>query len=112
MYLRLWSAWLFDLREGGGSNESDLLQKETIVFEGKEYPGISVLTAAYGKNPGLVFDRLAYGNTLDWILKQDVRKINRPEYAVEYHGKIYESKRQLGKELGISIVCLRTASCP
>lgn len=86
---------------------SDLLQKETIVFEGKEYSGISVLATAYGKDPNLVFDRLAYGNTLDRALKQEVRKINRPEYAVEYRGKIYESKRQLGRELGISIVCLR-----
>lgn len=81
---------------------SELLNKEKIYFEGKEYSGLTELAVAYGKEVTLVCDRLRYGFDLKRALTQDVRKVNRPEFEIEYRGKIYSSKRQLFREIGFS----------
>lgn len=81
---------------------SGLLQKETIFFEGKEYHGISELSVAYGHDPSLVLDRLYNGQPLERALKQGIREICRPEFEIEYHGRTYDSKRSLCRELGIT----------
>lgn len=85
---------------------TSLLQKETITFEGNTYPNLSALSTAYGMDPSLVIARLSYGLSLYDALYQPIKKRNRPEFEITYHGKIYESKRQLSRDLGISISCI------
>lgn len=83
-----------------------LLQKETITFHGKEYNGISALATAYNHDPSIIFDRLKYGFELERALLQPIRKINRPEFEITYRGKVYASKNELYRELGIAGVCI------
>ena len=44
--------------------------------------------------------------TLERALSQPIRQVNRPEFAIEYDGKMYASKRQLSREIGISTGCI------
>lgn len=85
---------------------NDLLHTEHIEFNGKEYEGLTELATAYGMNPGLVGERLLYGFTLERELTQQIREISRPEFQIQYHDKIYASKRALSRELGIADVCI------
>lgn len=85
---------------------SGLLQKETITFRGKEYKGISALATAYNHDPSIIFDRLKYGFELERALTQPIRKLNRPELEVTYQGKVYASKNELYRELGIAGDCI------
>lgn len=81
---------------------SELLNKEKICFKGNEYSGLTELAVAYGQEASLVFDRLYNGYEMERALTQPIRKLNRPEFEVEYHGKKYSSKRQLFREIGFS----------
>ena len=85
---------------------SEMLEKDTILFRGREYAGIASLAAAYGHDSALISDRLIYGMTLERALSQPIRRIDRPEFAIEYDGKMYASKRQLCREIGISTGCI------
>lgn len=84
----------------------ELLHKETILYDGKEYAGITNLATAFGQDASLVFDRLNYGFTLERALTTPVRRLERPEFQIEYNGRVYESKRQLFREIGISGGCI------
>ena len=81
---------------------SKLLNKEKICFKGNEYSSLTELAVAYGQEVSLVSDRLYNGYELERALTQPIRKVNRPELEVEYHGKKYSSKRQLFREIGFS----------
>ena len=85
---------------------SEMLEKDTILFRGREYAGISSLASAYGHDGALISDRLTYGMTLERALSQPIRQMDRPEFAIEYDGKMYASKRQLSREIGISTGCI------
>ena len=85
---------------------SGLLQKETILFQGKEYKGISALATAYNHDPSTIFERLKYGFELERALLQPIRKLNRPELEITYRGKVYASKNELYRELGIAGDCI------
>ncbi len=85
---------------------SEMLEKETILFRGREYAGISSLAVAYGHDGALINERLIYGMTLERALSQPIRQVNRPEFEIEYDGKMYASKRQLSREIGISTGCI------
>lgn len=39
-------------------------------------------------------------------MSQPIRQMDRPEFAIEYDGKMYASKRQLSREIGISTGCI------
>lgn len=66
---------------------SEMLEKDTILFRGREYAGIASLAAAYGHDSALISDRLIYGMTLERALSQPIRRMDRPEFAIEYDGK-------------------------
>ena len=85
---------------------SDLLQKEKITFCGIEYKDISALATAYNYDPSIIFDRLKYGFGLERALSQSIRKINRPDLEISYRGKVYASKNELYRELGIAGDCI------
>lgn len=85
---------------------SEMLEKDTILFRGREYARIASLAAVYGHDSALISDRLIYGMTLERALSQPIRRIDRPEFAIEYDGKMYASKRQLSSEIGISTGCI------
>lgn len=85
---------------------SEMLEKDTILFRGREYAGISSLASAYGHDGALISDRLTYGMTLERALSQPIRQMDRPEFVIEYDGKMYASKRQLSREIGISTGCI------
>ncbi len=83
-----------------------LLEKGTITFHGKEYKGISALATAYNHDPSIIFDRLKYGFELERALLQPIRKLNRSELETTYRGKVYASKNELYRELGIAGNCI------
>lgn len=55
---------------------SELLKKEIIQYEGKEFQGITELTIAYGHEASLIFDRLTHGFSLKRAVQQPILKKN------------------------------------
>lgn len=43
---------------------------------------------------------------MERALLQPIRKINRPEFEITYRGKVYASKNELYRELGIAGDCI------
>lgn len=79
----------------------ELLQKETIRFEGKTYNTLTELCAKYQVQPCNVFERLKYGKTLEEAIYLPIRN-NGKRYEVEYEGKVYQNAAFLCREYHIS----------
>ncbi|NDO49636.1 hypothetical protein FMM75_09525 [Lachnospiraceae bacterium MD335] len=70
---------------------SEMLEKDTILFRGREYAGIASLAAAYGHDSTLISDRLIYGMTLERALSQPIRRIDRPELQSNTMGRCMQA---------------------
>ena len=67
---------------------SEMLKKDTILFRGREYARISSLAVAYGHDGALISERLKYGMMLERALSQPIRRMDRPEFAIEYDSRV------------------------
>lgn len=79
----------------------ELLQKESIYFEGNTYNTLTELCAKYQVQPCNVFERLKYGKTLEEAVYLPIRN-NGKRYEVEYEGKVYQNAAFLCREYHIS----------
>lgn len=81
----------------------ELLRKEPVRFEGKEYPTLVDLCTEYQVQPANVMDRLQRGKTLYEAVYMPVKN-NGIRNPVEYEGKIYQNVAFLYRECHISKV--------
>lgn len=64
------------------------------------------LSCYYGQDVSLVWERLAYGMNLEEALFSPIRRRNKPQCKIEYHGITYESKRDFSRKKKISVGCI------
>ena len=81
----------------------EILQKEPVRFEGKEYPTLVDLCTEYQVQPANVMDRLQRGKTLYEAVYMPVKN-NGIRNPVEYEGKTYQNVAFLCREYHISKV--------
>lgn len=85
---------IFKKMEQGNTLEealTEILKKEVIFFQGKKFHGLTELSCYYGQDVSLVWERLAYGMNLEEALFSPIRRRNKPQCKIEYHGITYES---------------------
>ena len=81
-------------------------KKKSYVLWNRQYENVNSIALAFGVNAGSIFARLKYGFELERALLQPIRKPNRPELEITYRGKVYASKNELYRELGIAGDCI------
>lgn len=100
---------IFKKMEQGNTLEEALTEihkKEVIFFQGKKFHGLTELSCYYGQDVSLVWERLAYGMNLEEALFSPIRRRNKPQCKIEYHGITYESKRDFSRKKKISVGCI------
>lgn len=64
------------------------------------------LSCYYGQDVSLIWERLANGMNLEEALFSPIKRRNKPQCKIEYHGITYESKRDFSRKMKISVGCI------
>lgn len=93
------------LKQGKTVEEAlaEILKKEVIFFQGKEFLGLTELSCYYGQDVSLIWERLSNGMNLEEALFSLIRRRNKPQCKIKYHGITYESKRDFSRKMKISM---------
>ena len=96
------------LKQGKTVEEAlaEILKKEVIFFQGKEFLGLTELSCYYGQDVSLIWERLSNGMNLEEALFSPIRRRNKPQCKIKYHGITYESKRDFSRKMKISVGCI------
>ena len=100
---------IFKKMEQGNTLEealTEILKKEVIFFQGKEFLGLTELSCYYGQDVSLIWERLSNGMNLEEALFSPIRRRIKPQCRIEYHGITYESKRDFSRKVKISVGCI------